>query len=222
MAGNTNFPTSLDDDTSLHDVEDGTSTLLASHHNNLKEAVKALEAKLGIYNTSAPTALDYRLGNPTGGHRHDGASGMGPKINPTTIPLPSGAYPVNGLTLHDRLMAHPETVTSVEFLGAYGVGTNLLPPLMFPKTYQILDIALVAARGPSGGTWASDIIIGATSAYYASPGLRPILPPLATIYHHASPNVRTIPSGVVVKFNIDSVGADFDGTDLRMTFLLRE
>lgn len=77
MAGNTNFPTALDDDSSLIDVTDGVTAIEAAHHNNLKEAVKALQAKVGIFNTAAPTAIDYRLGHPSFGHRHDGASGQG-------------------------------------------------------------------------------------------------------------------------------------------------
>lgn len=105
MAGNTNFPTSLDDDTSLYDVSDGVNTLQAAHHNNIKEAVKALERKVGVDFTSSPTALDYRVGNATNSHRHDGASGQGQVINPTTVPVPSGA--AGGTTivsLHEHLM----------------------------------------------------------------------------------------------------------------------
>jgi hypothetical protein len=85
MGGQTNFPTALDDDSSLFDVTDGVSTLIEGHHNNTKEAVKALEAKVGIRSTSVATSLDYRLGHPTGSHRHDGASGQGQPINATTI-----------------------------------------------------------------------------------------------------------------------------------------
>lgn len=85
MAGQTNFPTSLDDNSSLHDVSDGVSTLQAAHHNNMKEAIKAVQAKVGIDFTSVPTSLDYRIGNPTGGHRHDGASGQGQAIPATAI-----------------------------------------------------------------------------------------------------------------------------------------
>lgn len=85
MAGNTNFPTSLDDDSSLRDVTDNVSTLQAADHNNLKEAVKAIQAKVGVDFTAVPTSLDYRLGHPTDGHRHDGASGQGPPIAASAI-----------------------------------------------------------------------------------------------------------------------------------------
>ena len=80
MAGNTNFPTGLDDNTSLLDVTDGVTALQAAHHNNLKESIKALEVKVGIDNTAVDTTLDYRLGHPTFGHSHDGASGQGVAI----------------------------------------------------------------------------------------------------------------------------------------------
>jgi hypothetical protein len=85
MSGNTNFPSGLDTDSSLFDVADGVNTVQAAHHNNLKEAIKAMQLKIGINNTLAPTTLDYRLGHPTDGHRHDGASGHGPPISPTTL-----------------------------------------------------------------------------------------------------------------------------------------
>lgn len=80
MAGAANFPTALDDDTSLHDVTDGVTSLQAAHHNNMKEAVKAMQAKIGVENTSVATALDTRLGHPTMGHDHSGASGYGAPI----------------------------------------------------------------------------------------------------------------------------------------------
>lgn len=85
MAGITNFPTALDDNSSLIDVSDGVSSLQAAHHNNLKEAIKAIQSKVGINLTSDPASLDYRLGNATAGHRHDGASGQGAQIAATSI-----------------------------------------------------------------------------------------------------------------------------------------
>ena len=45
MSGQSNFPTALDSDSSLFDVADGVNSLLAAHHNNLKEAIKAMQAK---------------------------------------------------------------------------------------------------------------------------------------------------------------------------------
>lgn len=85
MAGITNFPTALDDNSSLIDVSDGVSSLQAAHHNNLKEAIRAVQSKVGINLTSDPASLDYRLGNATAGHRHDGASGQGAQISATAI-----------------------------------------------------------------------------------------------------------------------------------------
>lgn len=98
MAGNTNFPTALDDDSSLYDVTDAVSTLQAAHHNNLKEGLKAVQQKVGIFSTASPTTLDYRLGNATAGHRHDGASGQGPQINATAVVglASAGVLPYSG------------------------------------------------------------------------------------------------------------------------------
>lgn len=84
MSGSTNYPTGLDDDTSLLDVTDGVTPLIAVHHNNTKEAVKALEVRVGIIDTSDPDALDFRLGNPTSGHSHDGTPGQGVLIDLST------------------------------------------------------------------------------------------------------------------------------------------
>lgn len=81
MAGDTNFPTALDSDSSLFDVTDNVTAIEAAHHNNLKEAMKAVQAKIGVRDSSVATSLDYRLGHPTGGHAHSGATGQGPKIS---------------------------------------------------------------------------------------------------------------------------------------------
>lgn len=91
MSGAANFPVSLDDDTSLYDVSDGTSTLQAAHHNNMKEAIKKIEAAIGVRGTSVATSIEYRLGHPTFGHNHSGATGMGGLIsqsNPTAYLIP--------------------------------------------------------------------------------------------------------------------------------------
>lgn len=105
MSGAANFPTALDDDTSLLDVTDSVTSLVASHHNNLKEAIKALEKKVGIEQTTSPTSLDVRLGSATNSHNHGGASGFGQAINPSTLILPASAYPSTGANLADHLLS---------------------------------------------------------------------------------------------------------------------
>jgi hypothetical protein len=103
MTGQANFPTALDDNSSLYDVLDNVTAVVAAHHNNPKEAIKAIEAKIGVHHTTIDTSLDFRLGSATGSHRHDGASGQGLAIAPSTLLVPSGGFP-SGLSVHDHLM----------------------------------------------------------------------------------------------------------------------
>lgn len=137
MAGNTNFPTGLDDDSSLYDVTDAVSTLQAAHHNNLKEAVKAIEAKVGVHLTSSPTALDYRIGHPTGGHIHNGASGQGPQIAFSDLAGASGAGSLfqNHPTFAQRLIpinptsrqiGHASSTFHVDFNATTGAGNKAM------------------------------------------------------------------------------------------------
>jgi len=56
-----NYPTTLDDDDSLYDVEDYIDTVLAVHHNNPKDAIIALETKVGIDNSSVVTTHEYKI-----------------------------------------------------------------------------------------------------------------------------------------------------------------
>jgi hypothetical protein len=204
----TNYPTTLDDDTSLHQVVDGVTQLIAAHHNNPKDAIKAIEAKVGIYNTSSPTALDYRLGHPTGGHNHNGASGQGAPLDL------SGADFTDALGLPVAAVMHRA--------GSMIATTNYAAPLIFPKSMQIIGVAGALRRGPSGATTAFDINIGATSIWYASQGLRPIFAPGATAYRMATlPNTLTYPSGAVMTMDVDAVGSSDPGQEVNITFFFR-
>jgi hypothetical protein len=72
----TNFPAALDDNTTLFELQTG-DVYIASHHNNPKDAILALEAKVGVDGSAITTSLDYLVKN-TGsvdpGHRHTGTS----------------------------------------------------------------------------------------------------------------------------------------------------
>jgi len=229
MSGQSNFPTSVDDDTSLFDVTDGTSTLIASHHNNIKEAVKAIEQKVGIYSTAAPTTIDYRLGNPTDSHRHDGASGHGRKIDPTNIVVPSGGFP-SGLSLYDHFLdtqIHNPSggrrfTETIHLHGSAVVGSNVAAPVTFGRSMQIENISGVLRRGPSGATTAFDLMIGPTSIYQASQLFRPIFPAGVTYYGNASPNLITYPSGGIITLDVDAVGSNDPGQDLTIAFVFRD
>lgn len=222
MPGNTNFPTALDDDSSLYDVTDAVSTLQAAHHNNLKEAIKVLEAKVGIFGTVAATSLDYRVGNATNSHHHDGASGQGRKINPTSIDHPSGG------TLHDYLLISDATTNPRRFIeqirlqGTAIVGSNVAAPVVIGRTLQIENISAAMRRGPSGATTAFKVLVGPTNIWGASVGLGIIFPPGATRYGQPSPNLTTYPSGTIITLDTETVGSNDPGSDLSVIFVFRE
>lgn len=221
MSGNTNFPTALDDDTSLGDVTDAVTTVQAAHHNNIKESIKAIQAKIGIRLTDAPTSLDYRLGNATNGHRHDGASGQGQRINPTTVNHPSAG------TLHDFMVGYgasnPRRWTEqIRLQGSAQVGSNLAGPIMMGRTAAIENVSAVLRRGPSGATSSFIVRIGPTNIFGASVGLGMRFPPGATLYGQPSPNLGTYPSGAIISLDADAVGSNDPGQDLSIVFVFRE
>ncbi len=58
----TSFPTGLDTDTELFLVVNDVTDIKAEHHNNIKDAVLALEAKVGITSSAVTTSIDHHLG----------------------------------------------------------------------------------------------------------------------------------------------------------------
>lgn len=203
----TNFPTALDDDSSLYQVVNGVSAPLAEHHNNTKDALKALEAKVGIFNTSVPTSIDYRLGHPTSGHNHNGASGQGAKILATSI------RDINDVVKQVVVMQHKGTLVAT---------TNSFPPIIIGKNLVLESMQGALARGPSGATLAFDVKIGGTSVWGASPGLGAHFAPLATVYlSSATPNWITYPSGAVITVDSTPVGSSYPGRDAAITLVFR-
>lgn len=214
MGGAANYPTALDDDTSLGNVTDGSSTIQAAHHNNLKEALKAIEAKLGIRNSAAPTSIDYRLGNPTGSHDHNGASGHGAQISPSSwLGLPTLVSDLSRFRLQTMFMGAKDAIAS-----------NALPPMYVDRTVQIETFSFIGDIGPSGGTSAYDVNLGATSLWYASQGFRPMF--FATSGNaratFGTPNTVTIPSGSMLHVDVDSVGANKGVSNPSIIFVFRE
>lgn len=53
------YPQQLDGDADLFEVKNEVDDIMAEHHNALKEAVKALEAKVGVDLSAISTSLDY-------------------------------------------------------------------------------------------------------------------------------------------------------------------
>lgn len=71
-----NFPSTLDDNSTLFSVATG-DVITNAHHNNLKDAILALEAKVGVTGSAITTSLDYKVTNPLSvdpGHTHTGSS----------------------------------------------------------------------------------------------------------------------------------------------------
>lgn len=182
MAGITNFPTSLDSDSQLFDVTDGVSSLQAAHHNNMKEAIKAIQSKVGVNLTSVPTSLDYRLGNATGGHRHDGASGHGPKINATAVEDLAELISDQGLggfapitviaELTSAVHAPPNMTDSIPFSSFYSqswaTNLGLAMPTRIGLGYTNVEFVALEA-----GVWAiGGQFDGATSYPTLGPNLR--------------------------------------------------
>lgn len=207
MAGNTNFPTAVDDDTSLYDVTDTVTSIVAAHHNNIKEAVKKMQAKMGIYNTAAPTSLDYRLGHPTSSHAHNGASGQGRLIDASTI------LSAVGPARH---------VVNWYYQGSIPSGASLGAPFQMGRTMQLENISANVRRAPSGATLGLDVNFGPTSIYAASVGFKPIFPAGTLAYGNASPNLVTYASGVLIIVDADAVGTSEPGTDLSITFVFKD
>lgn len=211
MSGNTNFPTALDNDSSLVDVVENTTALSAPHHNNLKEAVKVIEAKLGIYNTSVATSIDYRLGHPSSGHSHNGASGQGRKIEASQL-VGLSTYVIESAKSFVILQKQASMIATV----------NYFPPVVLGKTLQLESIQGALRKGPSGATTAFDVNFGPTSVYVASQGLRPIFPAGATAYRSsATPNYITYPSGAVITVDVDAVGSNDPGQEGTITLVFR-
>lgn len=222
MSGQANFPTALDDDVSLYDVADGSSDVIAAHHNNLKEAVKALENKVGIHLTSSPTALDYRLGNATGGHRHDGASGSGVQIAPSAIAIPPNGFPSGG-SLQDRLLSYSGQMVVLERTGSLASG-GIVGQIYLPRSVQIDEIRGALRIPASGATTGVDIRIGATSLWYGATVRKLQFNPGATLSNASigGLSMLTAPSGGVLYAQVRHVGSNTPGQDVTITFLFRD
>lgn len=205
MTGAANYPTALDDDTSLHDVVDNTTPLVAAHHNNTKEAVKALEARVGIYSSSDASSLDYRLGSATDSHVHNGASGQGQPVQ-----TPSAA--------------NRHTVVLLDNTARTAVASQLIGPYTAPRTMWIEAIELGVIRGPSGGTSIMDINIGPTSVWYSAASGRLMMGPTAgrMVATSGPLDQVTVASGAMITADLDTIGANVGYDRAGIVFVFRE
>lgn len=114
----TTFPTSLDDSTDLPSNRLNSTSQLNSHisdHNNLADAVLALESKVGIDASTTATSLDFLVKSPVFNVKFYGAAGDGATDDTTavqaaitaansagggTVFFPKGTYLVTKLTTY--------------------------------------------------------------------------------------------------------------------------
>lgn len=200
MSGLANYPTALDDDTSLHDVVENVTSLVAAHHNNTKEAVKALEARVGVYSSDDPDSIDYRLGSATDSHSHNGASGQGQQIDASAILAQALASVAPRVSFHSA----DNSVRSA-------IASQVVSPIVMPRTMYLESVNLGAIRGPSGGTTVIDVNFGATSIWYATQAGRLMMGPTAgrmVATTSFTPNQITAASGILISWDVDAVGAN--------------
>ena len=86
------FPQELDGDAELYAVQNDTDSVLAEHHNALKEAIKALEEKVGVDLSAVTTSLDYIVKQLT--VKSEPPSGMYKVTNIYVTQHPSGKLKV--------------------------------------------------------------------------------------------------------------------------------
>lgn len=120
----TNFPSTLDDTTSIGVAVLG-QPIPITHHNNLTDAVIALETKVGQDGSSIATSLDYLLTNPLSvdpGHTHT-SSGVSFSDGSASVPGIRFGTPV---TDTNTGIFHPATgVLAISSLGSEMVRINL-------------------------------------------------------------------------------------------------
>lgn len=172
----TNFPTSLDSNTTLFQVAIG-DTVSEAHHNNLKDAILALEAKLGTDGSAVATSLDYLVTNPASvdpGHSHTGTSVSFEDGDATTPGLVFGNPVTDSTTglFHDAV---GEIAVSSQGVEIVRVGFNGVSILDATGADFPLDVAgVVRIQGANslcfGGTGASDndTCIARSAAHVAS------------------------------------------------------
>lgn len=81
----TNFPSSLDDATTLP-VESGSTALATNHvtaHQNMQDAMEAVQAKVGVDSSAVTTSHDYKLSGVTGSDKAVSKTGTETLTNKT-------------------------------------------------------------------------------------------------------------------------------------------
>lgn len=139
----TNFPTSLDTSGTLP-AEGATTLLSVNHvtaHQNIQDALEAIEAKVGADSSAVTTSHDYKLGEVTGSDKAVGKTATQTLTNKTlTSPSISGAT-LSGNTLAGVIRASGSGGIEIE----NNSGT---------------DVLILGASGSTGATFAGQVNVG--------------------------------------------------------------
>jgi hypothetical protein len=148
-----NYPASLDDNTTLYNVTTG-SDIIADHHNQLKDAVIALETAVGITGSLDTSSIVYKLTNSASldpGHTH---SSSGVAFGNGTVSAPTVKFSSDTNTGWFRPAGGSWAYTSggveIARLSATGLGIGLTPNFA-------LDVA-----GTARITGSNDLCFGGT------------------------------------------------------------
>ncbi len=154
----TNFPSTLDTSTILP-AESASTTLATSHvtaHQNLQDAVEAIEAKIGIDSSAVTTSHDYKLGEVTSTDKAVGKTATQTLTNKTlTSPTVTGATittsTVNGVTIQTAGSA-------TDFLaanGTYQTGAVVNASTTVKGIVELATTAEINAGTATGATGAA-------------------------------------------------------------------
>jgi hypothetical protein len=189
----TNFPTSLDTSVTLP-AEASTTSLSVNHvtsHQNVQDAIEAIEAKLGVNSSAVTTSHDYKLSEVTGSDKAVGKTATQTLTNKTlTSPTITGATlttsTVNGVTI--------TTAGSVtDFLaanGTYQTGAVANASTTVKGISELATSSEITAGTATGGTGAALVVtpdaLAASTPVFDGSGLTSVT------------KVTTAPSAVTV------------------------
>lgn len=180
MAGDTNYPTSLDDNTTLDEtLEDGAAgdDVLAAHQNNQNAAIKALEAKVGVDSSVVVSTIDYFIRNVLG-YNFDGTTLIGgsaswSEIRARKFTSIMGTQETASSSTYDFLFGNYQTL-AVEL--TTNVSSSTISFGTTPTTYVKECILVIIQDGTGNRTlsWPTNILWAGGSAPTLSTGANAI------------------------------------------------
>jgi hypothetical protein len=163
----TNYPSSLDNSTTIP-VEAASTPLATNHvtaHQNIQDALEAIEAKVGVDSSAVTTSHDYKLGEVTSTDKAVGKTATQTLTNKTlTAPTITGATvttsTVNGVTLQTGGSATDFLAAS----GSYVSGSVANASTTVAGVSEEATSAEVTSGASTGGTGAKLFITPAALA----------------------------------------------------------